>query len=488
MPQVHLFSVAELAIAAPELFLALAGIFLLMFGVFSPAERAARSVTGAAVAAMVVTAVLVILAPIPEGGHTTAFNAMFRADAFGAFMKVLVLLGSAFALLLSVSFFEKEKVARFEYPVLVVFATLGMMMMVSANDLMSLYMGLELQSLSLYVVASINRDNLKSSEAGLKYFVLGALSSGMLLYGSSLIYGFAGTTNFTLMAAHFAGGEAATGAVFGLVFVIAALAFKVSAVPFHMWTPDVYEGAPTPVTAFFAAAPKVAAMSLLVRVLIGPFEPLAGQWQQIIVFVSIASMVFGAVAAINQQNIKRLMAYSSIGHMGFALVGLASNNESGIIGVMVYLAIYVVMGAGTFACILAMRSQGKAVERIDDLAGLAKTNPALALTLALFMFSMAGIPPLAGFFSKLYVFLAAVEAHQYALAIIGVVASVVGAYYYLRIIKVMYFDAPTGEFDAITPSIRTVAIVTALLNGLFWVQPAWLVGPAIVAARSIIGG
>ena len=328
--------------------------------------------------------------------------------------------------------------------------------MISANDLIALYLGLEMQSLALYVVASINRDSVRSTEAGLKYFVLGALSSGMLLYGASLVYGFTGQTNFVGIAEAMVLGERSLGVVFGLVFVMAGLAFKISAVPFHMWTPDVYEGAPTPVTAFLAAAPKVAAMALTVRVVIDAFAPLTSDWQQIVVFVSIASMALGAVAAIGQTKIKRLMAYSSIGHMGYALVGLAAGTAGGVRGVLIYMLIYIVMTLGTFACILAMERRDGVAEDIDDLAGLSRTNPFMATMLTLLMFSLAGIPPLAGFFAKYVVFLAAVEAELWPLAVIGVLASVIGAYYYLRIVKVMWFDEPVEEFVPMPMELRTV--------------------------------
>jgi NADH-quinone oxidoreductase subunit N len=331
--------------------------------------------------------------------------------------------------------------------------------MVSANDLMSLYIGLELLSLSLYVIAAFDRDNPRSAEAGLKYFVLGALASGLLLYGASLVYGFAGTTNFDRLADALSGGDAGMGVVVGLVFVLAGLAFKVSAVPFHMWTPDVYEGAPTPVTAFFATAPKVAA----------------------------GSMILGGFAAIGQRNIKRLMAYSSIGHVGYALMGLAVLNDTGYRGVLVYMAIYVVMNLGTFAVLVAMRRQGRALEEVDDLAGLGRTDPAMALWMAVFMFSMAGIPPLAGFFGKLYVFLAAVQAGYWTLAIIGILTSVVASYYYLRIVKVMYFDAPAGALDARPASLTVVMTGTGLLTLLFFLFPAALIGAAQVAVSALIG-
>jgi len=350
---------------------------------------------------------------------------------------------------------------------------------------MSLYVGLELQSLSLYVIAAFRRDSTKSSEAGLKYFVLGALSSGMLLYGASMIYGFAGTTQFDKLASLFTGPNAdpGVGVIVGLVFLLAGLAFKVSAVPFHMWTPDVYEGAPTPVTAFFAVAPKIAAVALLVRTMVGPFGELFGQWQQIIIFISIASMLLGALAAIWQTNIKRLMAYSSIGHIGYALVGLAAGSEEGIRGIGVYMAIYLAMNIGTFCCILSMRRQGMMVEGISDLAGLARNQPMMAAAMAIFMFSMAGIPPLAGFFGKLYVFMAAVNEGLYLLAIIGVLTSVIGAFYYLRIIKIMYFDEPADAFDrSAGREVGTIMAVSGFFTLLFFVFPTPIVGAASRAA------
>ncbi|MEC8530892.1 MAG: NADH-quinone oxidoreductase subunit NuoN, partial [Pseudomonadota bacterium] len=359
------------------------------------------------------------------------------------------------------------------------------MLMVSANDLISLYVGLELQSLSLYVIAAFRRDSAKSSEAGLKYFVLGALSSGMLLYGASMIYGFSGTTRFDALSNLFTGPspDPGVGVVVGLVFLLAGLAFKVSAVPFHMWTPDVYEGAPTPVTAFFAVAPKIAAIALLVRTMIGPFGELFDQWQQIIIFISIASMVIGAFAAIWQKNLKRLLAYSSIGHVGYALVGLAAGSEEGIRGIGVYMAIYLAMNIGTFCCVLSMRRQGVLVEGIEDLAGLARNHPMMAAAMAIFMFSMAGIPPLAGFFGKLYVFMAAVNEGLYILAIVGVLTSVVGAFYYLRIIKVMYFDDPEDAFDRLPArEIGLIMMVMGAFTLFFFIYPSPIIDGAGQAA------
>ncbi|MBR0672379.1 NADH-quinone oxidoreductase subunit NuoN [Neoroseomonas soli] len=469
-------------LALPELVLALCGLAILGIGVL-PKRNTFFACAMAAIGAFLLTAVLVIGAP--EG---TAFGGQFVSDAFSRFTKVLVLLGAAAGVVLSLDYNAREGLDRFEYPVLLLFATLGMMVMVSANDLMALYIGLELLSLSLYVVAAFNRDDERSAEAGLKYFVLGALASGLLLYGASLVYGFAGTTSFDRIADALSDpAKASQGVVVGLVFVIVGLAFKVSAVPFHMWTPDVYEGAPTPVTAFFAAAPKVAAIALFARVLGGPFGDLAGQWQQVIVLTSLLSMVLGAFAAIGQQNIKRLMAYSSIGHVGYALVGLASASESGMRGLLIYMAIYLLMTLGAFAVLVAMRRQGRAVERVSDLAGLARTDLGMAVWMAIFMFSMAGIPPLAGFFGKMFVFKAAIDAGLWTLAIVGVLASVVSAFYYLRIVKVMFFDEPVGALDARAGSVSFVMTASGLFTVLFFIYPAPLVAAAQAAVAALLG-
>lgn len=472
---------ADLYTILPELILAVLAMALLMYGVFR-GDKAVNSVSWLAVATLVITAVAISMLP---DGEQTPFRGQLVVDQFATFMKWLVLLGSALAIIMSMNYNEREGIQRFEFPVLILFASLGMLLMVSANDLQSLYVGLELQSLSLYVIAAFRRDSTKSSEAGLKYFVLGALSSGMLLYGASMIYGFAGTTQFDKLAMLFTGPSAdpGVGVIVGLVFLLAGLAFKVSAVPFHMWTPDVYEGAPTPVTAFFAVAPKIAAIALLVRTMVGPFGELFEQWQQIVIFISIASMLLGALAAIWQTNIKRLMAYSSIGHIGYALVGLAAGSEEGIRGIGVYMAIYLAMNIGTFCCILSMRRQGMMVEGISDLAGLARNQPMMAAAMAIFMFSMAGIPPLAGFFGKLYVFMAAVNEGLYLLAIIGVLTSVIGAFYYLRIIKIMYFDEPAEAFDKTAGrEVGAIMVVSGLFTLLFFVFPTPIVGAASEAA------
>jgi NADH-quinone oxidoreductase subunit N len=473
-------SLANLGLALPELVLAGAGLLLLMIGVFSKGD-ATRFVGWLTVLVMVIAAGLVLTGP----GEGQALKGLFVVDSFATFTKVLVLAASALSLILSLGWLAQEQMKKFEYSILVLFATLGMMMMISANDMMSLYLGLELQSLALYVVASFNRDSLKSTEAGLKYFVLGSVASGMLLYGVSMVYGFSGTTNFSTLAEVLSAGHPHTGVIVGLVFVMAGLAFKVSAAPFHMWTPDVYEGAPTPVTAFFALAPKIAAIALFTRVLTGPFADLIDAWQQIVWVIAILSMIVGSFGAIGQSNIKRLMAYSSIGHMGYALIGLVVGNEAGVNGVLIYLAVYIFMNIGAFAIILSMRQKGRAVEGISDLAGLSKTSPLMAAALAIFMFSMAGIPPMAGFFGKFYVFVAAVEAHMYGLAVIGVLTSVVGAYYYLRIVKLMYFDEPVEAFDAPRLANRLIVFGAGVFTLFYIVFPSPLLESAKVAAQSL---
>jgi len=480
-----IYPLPDLLPALPEMFLVGAAMALLMVGAFR-GEGSTRLVSWLTVAVLLVDIGLVIATGTER---RVALNGLFITDGFAAFMKILVLIGSAASVVMAMAYNEREKIARFEFPVLILLATTGMLMMISADDLISLYIGLELQSLALYVVAAFKRDTATSSEAGLKYFVLGALSSGMLLYGCSLIYGFSGTTSFEQLTASFAGGEYSIGIIVGIVFVSVGLAFKCSAVPFHMWTPDVYEGAPTPVTAFFSVAPKIAAIALFIRFLVEPFGGLTTEWRQIIQFIAVASMLLGAFAAINQRNIKRLMAYSSIGHVGYALIGLAAGTEKGILGVLAYMAIYLVMNLGTFAVILCMRRDGKMIEAISELAGLSKTQPALALALGIFMFSMAGIPPLAGFISKLYVFMAAIDAGLYTLAVIGVVTSVVGAFYYLRIVKLMYFDEPTGAFDQpIGLEMRGVLVVSAVLVLLFFLFPDPLLASADAAAAALFAG
>ncbi len=463
----------------PEMVLALGAMALLMLGAFR-GQGTTALVTGLAVGLLVVVGVLELTLP---AGKLVTFGGSFIVDDFARFMKIVALIGSVATLVLSAEFLSDPSRRIFEYPILVLLSTLGMMVLISAGDLIALYLGLELMSLALYVVAASNRDNAKSTEAGLKYFVLGALSSGMLLYGASLIYGFTGTVSFAGIAA--AAKTGSIGIVFGLVFLLAGLCFKVSAVPFHMWTPDVYEGAPTPVTAFFASAPKVAALAVFTRVTLTAFPGIFTQWQQIVVFVSIASMALGSFAAIGQTNIKRLMAYSSIGHMGFALVGLAAGTAEGAQGVLVYVSIYVAMTLGSFAVIITMKRDGKPVEKISDFSGLSRTNPLLAFFFAMLLFSLAGVPWLAGFFAKWYVFVAAIKADLFTLAVIGVLTSVVGAYYYLMIVKVMYFDEPLARLDPMRIELRAVLAVAGLFNIFFFAYPGPLVSAASAAAKSL---
>ena len=478
MDSTHL---ARLLPLLPELIVGGGAMALLMAAVFR--GRGGRAGDYAAIAVLAVAAVALLLLP---AGRLTGFHGSFVVDDFARFLKILALFGSAAAILLSLDYAERERQYRFETSVLVLLSTLGMMMLISAGDLIALYLGLELMSLPLYVIAASHRDNLRSTEAGLKYFVLGALSSGMLLYGASLTYGFTGTVSFAGIAhAAQASGAANIGLIFGIVFLFAGFCFKVSAVPFHMWTPDVYEGAPTPVTAFFAAAVKVAGIAMFVRATVVAFPGITAQWQEIVVFVAIASMLLGSFAAIGQRNIKRLMAYSSIGHMGFALIGLAAGTSEGVQGVLVYMAIYLTMTLGVFAVILSMRRSGGMVESIDQLAGLARTSPTTAFFMAMLLFSMAGVPPLAGFFAKFYVFLAAIKAGLYLLAVIGVLASVVGAYYYLAIIKIMYFDEPAEGFYGMPYELKVVLAVCGLFNILFFLYPGPLVGVASAAAHSL---
>ena len=466
--------------ALPELILASGALLLVLIGALR-----GESSHGFVHASSVLLLGLALLAvALGEGGTVVTFNGAFINDGFARFMKIATLAAALVSLVVSQGYLQRHKVEVFEYPLLVVLSTTGMLVMISAHDLIALYLGLELSSLSLYVIAAFRRDDLRSTEAGLKYFVLGALSSGMLLYGASLIYGFTGAVEFgaIVKALH---GHAPTGVIFGLAFLMAGFAFKISAVPFHMWTPDVYEGAPTPVTTFFASAPKLAAMAMTVRVVMTAFPDVTHEWRQIVVFIALGSMVLGAFAAIGQTNIKRLLAYSSIGHVGYALVGLSAGTDAGVQGVVVYMSIYTVTTLGAFACVLGMRRDGHYVEDINDLAGLGRNNPALAFALAMIMFSLAGIPPLAGFFAKWYVFVAAVEAKLYALAIIGVLSSVVGAFYYLRIVKIVYFDEAKTAFDPLDSSLKAVILVSSIVIFLFWLYPAPLVNAASLAASSL---
>jgi NADH-quinone oxidoreductase subunit N len=478
------FDKPELMPAFPEIFLAGLTLLLLMFGVANKRESY-HSVANFGIFTLI--AVFVLLCRYCNESVTT-FGGMFIADGFGAFMKMLVVAGSAVSLLLAGRYVERERIMRFEYPILVLFSTLGMMLTISANDLMALYMGFEMMSLPLYVLAAMQRDTVRSTEAGLKYFVLGALSSGMLLYGASLVYGYAGATGFDAIATALAGDKpAGLGLIVGMVFLVSGIAFKISAVPFHMWTPDVYEGAPTSVTAFFAIAPKIAALALITRLLTGPFGPMAGQWQQIIVVLSLGSMALGSVAAIGQSNIKRLLAYSSIGNMGYALMGLAAATEEGVRAILIYAALYMVMTAGAFAVVLMMKQRDRMVDQISDLAGLGERRPMVALAMTIMMFSMAGIPPLAGFFGKLFVFQAAIDAKLHLLAVLGVLTSVIAAYYYLRIIKVMYFETAGDETldPAADGRLNFVLTASTITLVLFIAFPGPLLSLAGAAAQSL---
>jgi len=465
----------------PEMFLASAAMLLLIYCVFRGGEDSELS-GWLAIALLIVTGIMI-------AGQGTATEELFEGaiivDPFARFMKLLILAGSVLTLILAFDYLRDAKILKFEFPVLILLSVVGMLLLASANNLISLYLALELQSLALYVLASFRRDSVFSAEAGLKYFVLGALASGLLLYGCSLVYGFTGTTSFAGIAEVLQGTERSVGVIFGLVFILTGVAFKLSAVPFHMWTPDVYQGAPTPVTAFFAAAPKVAAFAMLIRLVQDAFPAVSADWTQIVIVISVASMVLGAFAAIGQTNIKRLMAYSSIGHVGYALVGLATGTPEGIKGVLIYLAIYVVMTLGTFACILAMRRQDGHVEDIAELSGLSRHQPMLAFMLAMLLFSMAGIPPLAGFFAKFYVFLAAIEAGLFWLAIVGVVTSVVSAFYYLAIIAKMYFQEPAASFEPMTGKLRFVLGLTGIITLLLFIPIDFLVTAADAAARSL---
>lgn len=465
-----------------ELMLAVGGMLLLLWGAFqSKPTGDAAMVLRAAAAILAVAGVGQFLG---LGSPPATFGGVLVLDGFAAYVKGLILIGSAVALVISQDYLRRNNLLVAEYPVLFLFAALGMSIMVSATNLMSLYMGLELQSLSLYVLASFRREATRSTEAGLKYFVLGALSSGLLLYGASLTYGYTGSTDFAAIAAAIGAQGVGTGLLFGLAFLAAGIAFKVSAVPFHMWTPDVYEGSPSPVTAFFASAPKVAAAALFARLLYEPFAAAADSWQQILIFLAVASMFVGAIAAIGQTNIKRLMAYSSIGHMGYALVGLAAGTQAGLVSVLVYLTIYLTMNLGTFAFIVTMARGGSTKVRITDLAGLSTTQPVAALCLAILMFSLAGVPPMVGFFAKFFVFQAAVDAGLVPLAVAGAVASVIAAYYYLNIVRVMYIsDSDDKLDDGLKLEHRVVMVVAALVMAFGWLP--FLHGLGIVTASQV---
>jgi len=479
----------QLLMTLPELVLAVGSIVLMMVAAWG-GQASTKLVSWASVA-LLAGAGIALAGPTSTGG--VAFDGLYRADAFGTFAKVVIYAAAAVSILIAPKFFQRTSGddLRPEYPVLILLSTVGMGMMVSAGDLLTLYVGLELQSLSAYILASFMRRDTRSAEAGLKYFVLGALASGILLYGISLVYGFAGTTLFGGIADAYrasVGGSQHMGLLFGLVFVFAGLAFKMSAVPFHMWTPDVYEGAPTPVTAYFASAPKMAAVAMAVRVAVDAMGPAILEWRQIVIFASLASIIFGAVAAIGQTNIKRLLAYSSINNVGFALIGLAAGGEEGVASVLVYMTIYIVMTIGSFLVVLQMRDeQGESVETIASLAGMSRTRPGLALALAIFMFSLAGIPPLLGFFAKLSVFIAAMHSGLVVFATVGAAASTIGAYYYLKIVKTMYFDEPAPAFAGKTDIVEggLIAISAVVISPIGWLVFGALGTWSLVAAKAL---
>ncbi len=433
----------EIKFLIPEIFLSISIFTLLIIGVFikNSFEIIYRL-------SIFVIFLLILIIFTGNNEYAKIFNNSFVVDKFSLYSKVLILTATFFVLLISKKYIMDLKSVKFEYPIIVLLSILGMFFMVSSNDLILFYLGLELQSLALYVLASIDRDNIKSSEAGVKYFILSALSSGLLLYGCSLIYGFTGSTNFVNIASSTENFN--VGSIFGMVFILVGLSFKVSAVPFHMWTPDVYQGAPTSVTSFFSVVPKVAGIAILIKFMYIPFREVLSEWQYILVFMSIASMILGALAAIGQTNIKRLMAYSSIGHIGYAIAGIAAGSENGFKSTLVYISIYVVMNIGAFACILLMKRDGKYIEEIQELSGVSKNHPLMSLGLLIILFSLAGVPPLAGFFAKFYIFMAVIESGMYTLAIVGLVTTVVSAFYYIRIIKVMYFDEPRKPFERFT--------------------------------------
>jgi len=479
------FDLTDILPALPEMILATLALVLVLVAAYGgESARNAQRVTRIALGGIVLALALIWSS---SAGNETAFGGMFRADSFAGYMKILVLLGTFFALYMSITPLAKDDINKPEFALLVMLALVGMMLMISANDLMSLYMAVELQSLPLYVVAAMRTNSLRSSEAGLKYFLLGALSSGMLLYGASLVYGFAGTTSFSGIAAAVSADQLPVVFIVGMVFMVSGIAFKISAAPFHMWTPDVYQGSPSPVTALFAIAPKVAAMALMMRLTYGAFGSIEAEWSQVLVALSIASMVVGALGAIMQTDIKRMMAYSSIAHMGYALAGLAAGTQQGALGVMIYMTGYIFMGAGAFAIILLMRRDGQSATRVADLQGLSRTHPTLALGLMIMMFSMAGIPPLAGFFGKWYVFLAAVNAGLVPLAVIGVVMSVVGAFYYLRIIKIMYFEDADEPLDTEIPVANKLVLgVSIAVILLFFIGLSPLLETAGFAADALM--
>ena len=473
----------NLMLILPEIFLALIGMAFLMIGVFK-GNKSTSSLCWAACVSFGIAAILLIKM---DWSAAYILNDMLVIDQFAGIMKLIILLGLTVSLALSVQYLHQERMARFEYPVLIIFAGIGMLLMVSANNMLSLYMALELQALSLYVLAAFHRNSLRSGEAAIKYFILGALSSGMLLFGISLIYGFVGSIDFGTIRSTLASLDMIPpGFTIGMVFVLVAIAFKISAVPFHMWTPDVYEGAPTSVTAFFAIVPKIAALGLLMRLVFVPFEAASDQWMQILYFLSIGSLLVGSFAAIAQDNIKRLFAYSSIGNIGYVLIGVLAGTSQGVGSVIIFLLIYLIAVAGAFSIILSMRRNGLAVEKISDLAGFSKNNPVMAYAMAVIIFSMSGIPPLAGFFGKFFIFQAAIESELYVLAVLGILASVVAAYYYLRIIKVMFFDEAADKFDKDIGLARRVVLLLSIVFLLgFIFSPNLIFDSAMSAATAL---
>ena len=453
----------------PEIFISLSIMFLLIFGVFK--KNSSKIVYNLSSISLIIG--LGLLLVFSETYDYYLFLDSYKIDNLSFFMKLLTILSGIFVLLISYKYIEKIKIIKIEYPILILSAILGMLVMISSNDLMVFYMGLELQSLPLYVLAAINTNNVKSSEAGLKYFVLSALSSGLLLYGCSLIYGFSGSTNFDVISSNIGSDE--FGNIFGIIFILVGLSFKISAVPFHMWAPDVYEGSPTTITLFFSVVPKIAALTVFIRFLYVPFIDLFDQWQSIIVFISIASMLLGSFAAIGQTNIKRLIAYSSIGHIGYTLAGLAVGTNLGIQSSIVYITIYLIMNLGFFSCLLMLKRNDVYYESINDLSGLSKNHPIISLCFLIQLFSLAGIPPLAGFFAKFYIFIAVIEQSMYFLAIVGLLATVVSAFYYLRIIKIIYFDKPNDKFDRFNSlSLKLTLSITTIILVLYFVYPSFL--------------
>ena len=458
----------NLNILLPEIFLSISILSILMIGVFI--KNSFNLITKLSILILIVSSIIII-----NSGNMSVkiFSDSFIRDQFTDFIKLLIIFASVFVLFFSQEFIKESKINKFEYPIIILLSILGMFFMVSSNDLILFYLGLELQSLSLYILAAIDRDNIRSTEAGIKYFVLSALSSGLLLYGFSLLYGFTGSTNFDLIASQL--NSENTGAIFAVVFVLVGLSFKISAVPFHMWTPDVYEGSPTSITSFFAVVPKVAGLAVLIRFMQIPFENILIEWQMIIVFISIASMILGAVAAIGQKNIKRLMAYSSIGHIGYALAGVATGTVSGYSSSIVYITIYIVMNIGAFGCILLMKKDGKYTEEINDLSGISKKHPLVALSFLIILFSLAGIPPLGGFFAKFYIFMSVIENEMYTLAVIGLLTTVISAFYYLRIIKIIYFDELKIPFDKIKNlSLTSTIFLSCIILVTFFLYPSLL--------------